>query len=751
MKNSTTGRILNLGILALVTIVLIATVAMGQNLIVSGSGSFSGAGTINVKGNINTSGASAAVSIPGTVNLNGALSTQQLGVSGSNALTFSQLIASGSIAKQMDVNVTVSDALTVNITGGLNFDLQANTLTLGGTSALTLGSLDVSDAGNSVVYNRASGSQTMLGLAYVGAVTLSGAAAKDLSANASVAGAFAHSGGDMTVNHNLSVSYATPSFTTIADVTGNSTLALSGTGAKAIGQISGIAAGSSISNSGASGLLTVTTLAGNAGSIAGGVGGVTFANAATNGGNITGGSGAITFSNTLAHSTGTITAGSGGVVFNGIPTIASGSVTAGTGASLDFNTNIANSGTISLTGTGAATINGDFTSVGTLAFANGSQVTFDGAGQTIPVATYGNVTMDGTSAKTAAGSATLAGNLVLNQNLDMFTNGGTLTFSSAGTVAGGSEIIGSVQRTHQLDAGTAYAFNRAEVTMQFASNENADVTLTMRPGVAPTGVGVNYVNRYYGVSSTADLSTNNARVQLYYLDAERVGSLNEAKYGLNKYTTSLSKLGSNGGTYARVDGAPANTLALSNINQGLTGVSEFAITPIGFYTVATGNWNAIATWGSTADDIPSATDDAEVRHTVAVPTVSTIANLTITDDATYTGVLNIDGANFTATTLTSTGAVNVSATRTLTVGGSFVNNSGAASSVLINGIAALVNVTNNGTFTVDGVSAQANLSGAFLNNSGATLTTANSGAVTVTGADLTNAGTITNAGSITVQ
>jgi hypothetical protein len=198
MKNSIFGRIMKQGILAIITIALIAIVAMGQNLIVSGSGTFSGNGTINVKGNINTSAASGAISNPGIVNLNGSSSLQQLGVAGSNALTFAQLVASGSVAKQMAVNVTVSDALTVNITGGLNVNVQTNVLTLGGTSTLTLGSLNVSNAGSSVVYNRASGSQIVLGLPYAGTVTLSGGAAKNLSGNASIAGAFAHSGGDLT-------------------------------------------------------------------------------------------------------------------------------------------------------------------------------------------------------------------------------------------------------------------------------------------------------------------------------------------------------------------------------------------------------------------------------------------------------------------------------------------------------------------------------------------------------------------------
>jgi fibronectin-binding autotransporter adhesin len=368
-----------------VVLTLFAALTFGQNLVVSGSGSFSGSGVINVKGNINTSGASAAVAFPGTVNLNGD-AIQQVGISG-NSLTFDTLRALGTSAKQLDVNVTVSDALDVNITGALNLDIQGTTLTLGGASYLLSGSVDVSDPACIVIYNRNAGSQSMMGLDYVGSVTLSGNAAKDLSGVVNVAGAFTHSGGNLTVNHNMTVSAANPAFATIADVTGNSTLALSGGTAKTINIINGISSGSAITNTGAAGLLTVQTLAGNSGTINGGTGGVTFALAAVNGGNIDGGAGAVTFDSTLAQSAGTITAGTGGVVFNGTPTISGGSVTAGNGASLDFNTDITNNGTISLTGTGSAAFFGDFTSVGTLSFANTSNTTFDGATQIIPVAT----------------------------------------------------------------------------------------------------------------------------------------------------------------------------------------------------------------------------------------------------------------------------------------------------------------------------------------------------------------------------
>ena len=119
MKYTNITQLLSRGVSTLLILTLMATMAMAQSLVVTGGGSFSGTGTINVKGNINTSGASGGVSITGTVNLNGTTATQLLGVSGSNALTFATLQATGDKAKQMDVDVTATAALTVNITGAL--------------------------------------------------------------------------------------------------------------------------------------------------------------------------------------------------------------------------------------------------------------------------------------------------------------------------------------------------------------------------------------------------------------------------------------------------------------------------------------------------------------------------------------------------------------------------------------------------------------------------------------------------------
>ena len=714
MKYTNITQLLSRGVSTLLILTLMATMAMAQSLVVTGGGSFSGTGTINVKGNINTSGASGGVSITGTVNLNGTTATQLLGVSGSNALTFATLQATGDKAKQMDVDVTATAALTVNITGALLLDLQAKTLTLGGTSTLTSGSLDVTDASSTVVYNQTGGSQTALGLTYAGALTLSGTSAKNFSASGSVAGAFSHTGGALTVDQDFTVSYATPSFATIADVTAGKTLALSGTGAKTIAAITATNATGAINNSGGSGLLTVTALNGNAGTISGGAGGATFTNAATNTGAITGGSGLVTFSSTLAHSAGTVTSGSGGIAFTGTPTFASGTITSGTGL-LNFNANVANSGTAALSLTGAATaeFSGTVNTTG-LAFASGSTVTYDGvsAGQVIADVDYGNLTLknstkawtlgaaravagldvQASSATTVNGSFDLnvSGNVALASDLTKSAN--AVVFANASSaVSGTNEISGSVTRTHAF-AAAAYTFNNASMTLT-PSVFGALTSFTMKsePSTNPGGYNAgNTVNRKYTPSYAG---TFTADLKLSYLSGELGGAV-EAKLRQFQGGT-ITSLTKRVGTYARVPAGTFGTISLAGLtNATLASASEMALDDrFGTFTsIAATNWNVGSTWDE--GSVPTATDEVVINTSpVTVP----------------------DG--YAASALSAT----INATMGLVVGG------GTSGSLAV------------GT-------------GGLTNNSAATgLTVAAGASVTITGADLTNTGAISNAGTITVQ
>lgn len=767
MKYKTLQTLIGKTIALTVVLAMATGFAFGQNLVVTGSGTFSGNGTIKVKGNINTSAAAAAVTIPGTVELTGT-SVQDIGVSGKD-ITFSTLNVLGSSNKLMTVNVAVQDALSINNGAGNYLDVANLKLTISGTSSITSGTLQTG-AGSTVEYNRAAGSQTVLGVDYAGNLILSGGSAKDLGGNVSVAGTLTHSGGDLTVNNNLTLGGAA-TFATIADVSAAKTLTIGSGGAtiatlasnqgtitaevndgalsitnnatnsgSLISGSGGIAIGGTLTNSGTvtmnDGALAVGTALVNSGSLAFGSVASTIAGSVTQtSGSLNGGTGQVTFSSAFQGNGGTVTAGTGGFVFNNTVTLAGASLTAGDGASLTFNNDFAMSaGALSLTGTGALTIAQGFAVTGgTVSFATSSSVSYTGTNaQSIYATTYGNLTLSGAGAKSAAGDLTVSGtSLAINSGFNLGNY--TLTMDNpATTVSGTYDIVGKVRRAHTFTGGVAYAFNRPEVTMALASTAAADITVGMYPNTDPSGgIGTKYVKRQYTLASATDVTTNNLTAQLYYVDAELQGSPAEGKLGLYKYSGGVwTKWGTNNGTYTRnVTGDP-NTIQLTNINQGLSGIAEIGIRPLEYFTIASGAWNAVATWGTTPDDIPTATDDAEVRHAITGLGGSnqTIANLTITDDATYDGSLTIDANTFTATSITTTGSITVASGASL-VSGTLQNNTTGTNKVEVSGTATVNgNFVNNGALDV---------------NVG--------GSLTVSGGDLTNAGSISNDGTITVE
>lgn len=429
-----TSKLFFRGLVALLAIVLMAGVALGQgNLVIQAGSSFTGSGTYNVKGNIDNA---EAKSIGGTVNLTGG--AQSVGTTG--ALTFETLVSQTAGTKTQNVGVTVNTALT--LTDG-SFDVNGNTLNIDGTGSRTTGTLAAGGPTSTVNYRNGGASQTVIDATYTN-LGLSAASTKSLQ-GAVTAGTVTHTGGTLTVDQDLTVN-TSGTFAEIANIDAGKTLAL-GSGASSITTLTAVNATGNLVNG--AGALTVTNLADNAGTITAATNGgaMTFTNAATNAGNITGGTGPMTFSSTLGHSIGTITAGGGGATFNGVATIASGTVTAGTGATLDFNADVSNAGTISLTGTGEATFAGSFTAqTGTVNLANGSLWTYDGTNQDVAgggvSVTYGRLTMAGSGIKTALGDITVDGNFTnssgittnmrtyaLTLNADRFNTGATMQFA----------------------------------------------------------------------------------------------------------------------------------------------------------------------------------------------------------------------------------------------------------------------------------------------------------------------------------
>ena len=206
MKNSTIGKYLGRGILAILTLALVATVAMGQNLVIGGTPTFTGAGIINVKGAINNS---VVASISGVVNLTGT-AAQTIGTTG--ALTFSTLNVNTTVgAASLAVSTAVNTALLISASSTLN--IQDNTLSIGGTSTRNV--TGVLTAGGTSTVNFTSGAaQDVMPNSYAN-LGLSGAGIKTFPV------------GTTTVNTSLTAS---------SDITTTGTLAFA---AAATGTISG--------------------------------------------------------------------------------------------------------------------------------------------------------------------------------------------------------------------------------------------------------------------------------------------------------------------------------------------------------------------------------------------------------------------------------------------------------------------------------------------------------------------------------
>jgi len=706
-----TGR----GILVAIILFLFTTAAFAQHLAVTG-GTFTGSGTYNIAGNITNTG---VASISGTTTLNGA-AAQSIGTGG--ALTFGTLnvnTSGGTPTTTMGNAVTVSTALSIAATSTLA--VSNKTLTINGTSTLNGGGLLTTASGSTVVYGQTGTSQVVLGVAYSGALTLSGTSTKSFSAGTNVAETFTHSDGDVTIDQDLTIPSASPSFATIANISSGKTLTLSGTGAKSITAITTTVG--NLNHSGASGLLTIATLNGNTGTISGGAGGITFTNAAANSGNITGGAGAITFSNTLAHSGGTITAGGGDINFTGVVTRSGSSSLASADVAniLNFATDVnGTAGTIDLTVTGAAEFGGAVASTTGLNFATGTTVTYDQgtAGQAIADVNYGYLTLknntktwslgaartinndfdvQASSATSISGSFNLniSGNVALASNVTKSAN--AVVFANASSaVSGTNEISGSVTRTHGF-AASAYTFNNSSMTMTpSVVGTLSSFTVTSEPGVNPTAYSAtNTINRKYtpsyaGAGFTVDL-------KLSYLSGEATGvTENKLKQFQGVVINNTTKLT---GTYTRqAAGGGFGFVSLAALTpSSLASGTEVALDDRFNTFTSTGvtaDWHTSSTWDE--GSIPTSTDDVVIANNNPV----TIAN----------------GGNASALSTT----INATATG-LTVGA-------GASGTLAIGSGGLTN-----------------------NNTGTGLTVSVGGAVTITSGTLTNSGAVTNNGTITIQ
>jgi fibronectin-binding autotransporter adhesin len=682
MKNSTIGKYLGRGMSALLTIVLIAAMAMGQNLVIgNAAATFAGAGSITVRGAISNAGVASAVTIANPVTLNGA-AAQAIGTATNAAINFTTLNVSPSVVATTTLNVASSVSTAVNIgTAGTAATLAvgANTLSIGGTSAfLNAGSALNTVAASTVVFNQAAAGQTILGgFTYTGLMTLSGGT-KALSAATAT-----------TVSQAFDASAA-------------GLLTVSGGGL----------------NLGTTGTFAALT---NSATIKNGSGLATFG-AVTNTGTIDGtvGAGALTFGSTVANTGGTIKGGAALATFNGLLTqTATGILTSGAGG-LTLTAGLTNTlGNITLAaGQSMSVSGGQFTqTAGVLTFPATSTVTYGaGATQIVDMAYGGNLTLNGdaktmalTAGRTIGGNLTLGagavttvngafdltvgGNISLAANLTKSAFAVVFTAPASFVTGSGFDIIGAVTRTHAFVAATPYTFNNASMILTpTVVGTLSSYTINSSPGTNPTGgVAGNSVQRKYSESS---VGTYTATLQLAYLAAEYTG-INAPK--LKDFQNGIAKANKLGGAYVRNSANGFNYVAL----PGLTNATLISGQELGiddrynqFISIAATAWNVATTWDMLS--VPGASDDVEIAPTFAVtiPTATVAAANSVLIDAGATGglslvgtaTLNVGAGGLTNNNIAPGAGLTVPAGTTVSVLGGDLTNNGA--------------ITNAGAITV---------------------------------------------------
>jgi hypothetical protein len=344
---------------------------------------------------------------------------------------------------------------------------------------------------------------------------------------------------------------------------------------------------------------------------------------------------------------------------------------------------------------------GDFSNSGTFTHNSGT-VTLNGATQAIggsSVTTFNSLTLGGSGAKTANIGVNVAGALTVNQPLTM--SGATvltmLNGASQPAFSGLTEIAGTM--TWQAYNAAAYTFNNAQTIVTFTGADGARTfTMTPTPDTYPTFSAVltgHTVKRKFIVSHSG-WSTGTATLQLAYLQAE-ASTLGVTESRLRDFQVDFA-LGNNlAGVLTRSTSGPA---AFGYLSYGGLPVATPAAGEIGlddrfgtFRSIASAAWNAATTWDQ--NDIPSTWDYAIVDDDfpVTIPDAYTASALKVTINLDATGLTVGAGASGVLNVGTG-GLTNSSAGTGLTVSpGAIVT---ITSGTLTNG----GSITNNGTVTV---------------------------------------------------
>jgi hypothetical protein len=372
--------------------------------------------------------------------------------------------------------------------------------------------------------------------------------------------------------------------------------------------------------------------------------------------------GTVTLNNTAASTAGANITNNGTWNFSGSGTFAStadftnsasgagGGVYVNSGAgAVTFNNFANNNGAFQLASGTTVFMNGNFTQTGgTITFDCASNFHYSGGAQTIlgngaNFASYGNLFLDGTGAKTAGGNVNVCNNLSVSQEVDMapgsndyiltmLNTGGSATASYSGNV----EVRGKF-RWQNLSTGTNYTFNNAYTKVTF-STAPTWFQLDVRQQTTPTNLN-NFQNTTdIKRSITANFSGTGtiSSLSLYYEDSDKDNSFNgdETKMRFAEgYSNAANhqKLVRAGATYTRnVSAAPKYVTYSGGSGPGINLIASsgggtvyelsdgsnilLTTTPMTIISVTNGRWTNPGTWD--VGLVPTADDDVEIRHVV---------------------------------------------------------------------------------------------------------------------------------------
>jgi hypothetical protein len=282
---------------------------------------------------------------------------------------------------------------------------------------------------------------------------------------------------------------------------------------------------------------------------------------------------------------GTLTVGASGNLnpTSGTVTLTNGSSATNSGVLSFFNLTI--SGTVSLNT--SFTLKGTLTNSGTVNQTSGTLTTQTGAViSNTGTLELNNLTVSG--ATTGSNNFTVNGTLTLNATLAMGSN--ILTMGSSSATAGTGDVTGTVRRT-SFTIGTPYTFGNQFTSINYTSASalptSVDVAITI--GSAPPEKS-DAILRTYAITQSGGSSTV-ATLRLHYLDSE-LNANDESS--LNLWLKSGSVYVDTGSTAFDITDNWVERSGLTALTTSWT-LANFA--PTGFIAVASGNWNAPATWG----------------------------------------------------------------------------------------------------------------------------------------------------------